>query len=355
MEKEALKNNLYKLWETELVPILQAKEPERIKAYKTYSIWVFIAVISPIIWAIDIFTFMKLGTIGEFGFTIFMTVMFGSWAMMAMGITNAKKVSKNFDKYIKKDIMKKILAVFSTVPEFNIKIDSSKKTDSKRRSDLKVINNSNIFAYANWINYDDTFLGKVFQVQINIKELELGLCGSERPQSEEAAYSIFSGCLISIDMNKKFKGHTIIKSKQLFPKFPDLSTSSYVFKLLGFSEVIKSMTKLKNYSEVKTEFSSFNEKYNVLATDQVEARYLLTTAFIDRFYNLKTAFKAKHINCSLKDNKILFAFSLKEDLFKLGYLREPLTEKSHFTVMVDQILSLMDFVEHFKLNMKIGL
>ena len=348
MEKEALKNNLYKLWETELVPILQEKEPERIKAYKTYSIWVFIAIISPIIWAIDIFTFMKFGTIGQFGFTIFMTVMFGSWAMMAMGITNAKKVSKNFDKYIKKDIIQKVLAVFSTMPEFKIEIDKSK------RLDYNVINQNNIFVYSDLVDYDDTFSGKALEIPININELNL-YYSANKDKSKDNAYSVFSGCLISIDMNKKFKGHTIIKSKQLFPKFPDLSTSSIVLKLCYFSEVIKSMTKLKNYSEVKTEFSSFNEKYNVLATDQVEARYLLTTAFIDRFYNLKTAFKAKHINCSLKDNKILFAFSLKEDLFKLGYLREPLTEKSHFTVMVDQILSLMDFVEYFKLNMKIGL
>ena len=353
MDKEALKNNLYKLWEKDLVPLLQAKEPERIKAYKTYSFWVFIAVISPIIWAIDIFTLMKLGTIGELGVIIFELVMFGSWATMAIGIRNAKSVSKKFDKYVKKDIIKKILAIFSTVPEFNIKIDSSNKTDSRMRSDLKVINNSNIFVYVDGIDYDDTFLGKAFQVQINIKELGLYCCGESK--TNEYAYSVFSGCLISIDMNKKFKGHTIIKSKQFISRFPDLSTSSYLLKLLGFLNVIKSMIKLKDYSKVKTEFSSFNEKYDVLATDQVEARYLLTTAFIDRFYNLKTAFKAKHINCSLKDNKILFAFSLKEDLFKLGYLREPLTEKSHFTVMIEQILSLMDFVEHFKLNMKIGL
>lgn len=347
-KKEVLQNNLYELWEKELVPVLRAKEPERIKAYKSYQFWFCLAVISPIIWVIDLFVMMKIGTVGDTGFLIFMVVMFGSWFMMAFGITKANNISKSFDKYIKKDIIQKVLAVFSTVPEFNIEVDNSK------RIDYSVINRNNIFVSSDLVDYDDSFSGEALGIPISIDELSL-YYSAAKDKTKDNAYSVFGGCLISIDMNKNFKGHTIIKSKQLFSKFPDLSTSSFILKLFYFSEVIKSMKKLKDYSDVKTEFSKFNEKYDVLATDQVEARYLLTTVFIERFYNLKTAFKAKHISCSLKDNKILFAFSLKEDLFKLGYLTEPLTEKSHFTVMVDQILSLMDFVEYFKLNTKIGL
>lgn len=349
MKKKDLLNKLSELWEKELLPILRRKEAERLKTRKIYLFWKFIAFISPFIWLIDLFMLVKNKFIGHTGFMTFMIIMFGSWIAMAVAIKMMFDISKNFDSYVKKDVITKLFNVISAVPELNIEIKNNNS------SDIDIINQSNIFAEANVIDYNDTFEGTAFGIPITIKELGLFYSDSKNEKNRDNSFSVFNGCLISIDMNKKFKGHTIIKSKQFFSKLPDLSSASIILKLCSFFDIINKAKKLKNYTKVLTEFSSFDSKYDILSTDQIEARYLLTTAFMDRFYNLKTAFHTKKINCSLKDNKILFAFSLQQDLFKIGYLNEPLTDKKHFNMVIEQVLSLMDFVEYFKLNLNIGL
>lgn len=349
MKKEDLLNKLSELWEKELLPILRQKEADRLKARKIYLFWKFIAFVSPLILLINWFALTKNIFIGDVGFITFMIIMFGSCFAMAIAIKMMFDISKKFDSYVKKDIITKLFNVISTVPEFKIEMKNN------NRLDINTINQSNIFAEANVIDYNDTFEGTAFKIPITIKELGLFYSDSKYDKSRDNSFSVFNGCLISIDMNKKFKGHTIIKSKQFFPKLPDLSTASIVLKLYYFFEIINKAKNLKNYTKVITEYSYFNNRYDTLSTDQIEARYLLTTAFIERFCNLKTAFHTKKINCSLKDNKILFAFSLKEDLFKIGYLNEPLTNKKHFNMVIEQVLSLMDFVEYFKLNLNIGL
>ncbi len=349
MEKKDLLNKLSELWEKELLPMLRRKEADRLKTRKIYLFWKFIAFISPIFWLIDLLLLIKNKFIGDTGFIIFMVVMFGSWIAMAIAVKMMFDISKNFDFYVKKDVIMKLFNVISAFPEFKIEMKNNNHLG------IDIINQSNVLAEANVIDYNDTFEGTVLGIPITIKELGLFYSESKCEKTRDNSLSVFNGCLICIDMNKKFKGHTIIKSKQFFSKLPDLSTASIVLKLCSFFDVINKMKKLKSYTKVLTEFSSFNSRYDILSTDQVEARYLLTTAFIDRFYNLKTAFNAKKINCSLKDNKILFAFSLKEDLFKIGYINEPLTDKKHFDMVIEQVLSVMDFVEYFKLNLKIGL
>ena len=87
--------------------MLRRKEADRLKTRKIYLFWKFIAFISPIFWLIDLLLLIKNKFIGDTGFIIFMVVMFGSWIAMAIAVKMMFDISKNFDFYVKKDVIMK--------------------------------------------------------------------------------------------------------------------------------------------------------------------------------------------------------------------------------------------------------
>ncbi len=144
----------------------------------------------------------------------------------------------------------------------------------------------------------------------------------------------FRGVLVEFEMNKNFEGHTFILERAV--------TSSTI----KFDQA--------KFEEVKLEDAEFCEKYIVYSDNQVEARYVLTTAFIERFKNMKTAFKAKFIRAAFKDGKITIAIDAGRDLFQMASLDKD-TDSNTFTELFDEILSVLELINVLKLNQKIGL
>lgn len=98
-------------------------------------------------------------------------------------------------------------------------------------------------------------------------------------------YSDFKGSVLKCEFNKKFNGKTVAVSKDFNTKF------------LGEKELL---------DDVK-----FNENFRVFTTDKVEARYLLTPAFMGKL-NMIKAYKntLKSPSAAFMDNKFyLFCFS----------------------------------------------
>ncbi len=146
--------------------------------------------------------------------------------------------------------------------------------------------------------------------------------------------SPFRGVLVEFEMNKNFEGHTFILERAL-------SSSSVKFDRSKFEEV-------------KLEDPEFMEKYIVYSDNQVEARYILTTAFIERFRNMKMAFKAKFIRAAFKDGKITISVNAGRDLFAMcSYNKD--TDSNTFMELFDELLSVFELINALKLNQKIGL
>lgn len=107
--------------------------------------------------------------------------------------------------------------------------------------------------------------------------------------------------------------------------------------------------------DVKLEDLSFEKNFNVYTKDQIEARYLLTTAFMERLKNIETAFGTKQIKCSFFDDNIIFAISTKKDLFELCSLFRPFSDTRYIENFYDEIISIQKLIDHFKLSENTGL
>ena len=113
----------------------------------------------------------------------------------------------------------------------------------------------------------------------------------------------------------------------------------------------KKNQKQNNFSEIiKLEDPKFNKKFNVYSSDQVEARYLVTPLFMEKFYNLKTVFEAKNIRCSFFDDNLMIAIDTKRDLFELGNLFKPVRDIKTIERFYDEITTIFDLIDYFKLN-----
>lgn len=149
-----------------------------------------------------------------------------------------------------------------------------------------------------------------------------------------SASTSFKGVIVEFAMNKDFEGHTFI---------------------LDNTKDGKAISVDKNkYSEVKLEDVEFAKNYTVWTNNQIEARYLLTTAFIERLKSLKTSFKAEYTRVSFKDNKIVIAVHTGRDMFKMADMFTE-TGKETFIELFKEISSVLDIIDQLKLNQKLGL
>jgi hypothetical protein len=141
----------------------------------------------------------------------------------------------------------------------------------------------------------------------------------------------FKGIIVEFDMNKNFEGHTLVLEKSAKKQFDVL-----------------------RLEEVELEDVVFFENYNVYSDSQIESRYLLTTAFVERINNIKSVFKAEYVRVAFKDKKIVLAIHTNRDMFKLADYIKP-TGRETFIELFNEMISVLDFVEYLKLNQKIGL
>ena len=142
---------------------------------------------------------------------------------------------------------------------------------------------------------------------------------------------IFEGVIIKIKLNKKFTSHTICYKNMLLNEIHP----PYLHK---------------------TEFedSKFEKKFDVWTNDDIEARYLITTAFIDRLVNLEKRFFANNIECVFKEG-FLYVIFKKKNAFDVCNINKPLADFAQFNELFEQILAIRKLIDILRLEQKIGM
>ena len=226
-----------------------------------------------------------------------------------------------FESHIKSLIMPILL---KNIPLFKW---SSLNITSLGYKICKLIRASKLVGRFNEVNADECFQGVYKNVAIDINELKLNLVGIGLPFPVVK----FNGVIVKLIPPRKYKGLTLIKKKKIINMSP------------------------KALKYVNLEDLEFEKDYNVYSNDQIEARYVLTTAFMERFKNIKLAFKASKIEASISEQGILIAISTNRDLFKVGKLWRPVADYEQFKTMADEFASILELIDTLKLEQNIGM
>ena len=152
--------------------------------------------------------------------------------------------------------------------------------------------------------------------------------------------------LLAFVLSSIFAKRCVVISCSLNKQF---DTDTYFYEK---DKIIKTIP--KGFEKVTLEDVNFEKKYQVFSQNQVEARYLLTTAFIERFQNIKTAFKAQYIRGEFINGELILVLGTTKDLFVMGKFSQKTTYKT-FVELFEELYSILNLVDHLKLNMKIGL
>lgn len=187
---------------------------------------------------------------------------------------------------------------------------------------------------------DDYFEGVYQNVPIKVSEEKFTqrklVYRNNKPHYENI--EVFHGVLILLDMNKNFSGQTIVLQDKGF--------------LNVFSKVNRD---LKDLSNVKLEDSVFEKEFEVFASDQIEARYLLTTAFMERMLKLRAAYHADKIEFSFLNNQLFIALETNRDMFEPTSLFKTCLNKKLVEEAYLQIVSIFAIIDILSLDKRIGL
>ncbi len=178
---------------------------------------------------------------------------------------------------------------------------------------------------------DDYFCGCFQEVGMVISEEKLQF--AEQHEKGVSIQKVFNGILILLEMNKNFAGKTVVlKDKGIFNAF----------------------NQMKGLQKVALEDSLFEKEFEVYSNDQLEARFLLTTAFMERMLKVRKAYKSHKLQFSFFDNKLLIAIDCKKNMFESTSLFRKTTDRQLINETFEQFISVMAIIELLKLNQRTG-
>jgi len=304
-ELNVLKIDFEKILENDVIPFLKNEDKirnkERIKIYTIcLAILLFFVALIILFCSYESEQNNKYAIIGFFS-------IFG----LCLSNVAYKGLTKKYEMNLKKKIMPTIIKAFGNFDWYDVASIST-----------STIHNINLVPYFNKYNIDDNFIGEYKGIKINISEMEL-MYETTDSDGNQTTQIVFNGIFVMLDSNKKFNGHTLIKKRKVINN--------------------------KIYEEVKLEDPLFSKKYYVESSDQIEARYLLTTAFMERYKNLEIAFSSDTIEACFKNNKLFLAIPSQKDLFTIGNINKSLYDIKQFRTFFNEIISLIDVIEVLKL------
>lgn len=146
------------------------------------------------------------------------------------------------------------------------------------------------------------------------------------------------GLLMTVNFPREFKGETLVfKDKQD-------QLSNWAKKLTD-----------PNLSKVDLEDPEFEAKFEIYSTDQVEARYLLTTALIQRLLDLTEHLKSKpmdspKLRAEFRENKMVLYLNTSYNSFEPRSLKNKFNEFKELHLFLEQMNQIFEFLHLLKLN-----
>lgn len=184
---------------------------------------------------------------------------------------------------------------------------------------------------------DDLVSGVIGKTAIRFSEVFTQM---ERNNGDEKNLeTIFRGILFIADFNKKFIGETFV--------LPDVAQN--IFGELG------SFIQKLNVSRpqlIKLEDPDFEKVFVIYGTDQVEARYILSTSLMQRILDFKKKTNLR-LSISFIDSQVFIALPINKNLFEAPSLFQPVIKYQPLSEYYGYLSICIEIVNALDLNTRI--
>lgn len=256
--------------------------------------------------------------------TIYLDPQFGIFAGIGLGALLYQWIQWPVHKYrsnVKEGIIAELVKFFGELTF----------AESKKISE-QILEDSGIVPSYTTYNGNDHLSGNYDGVPMEMCEVELKQKGNKNRE-----FTVFRGEMFNIKLKKTFKGKTLVRKD-----------SGFLGNAFGgmFSKLEK----------VKLEDPKFEKEFEVCGSDQVEARYLLTTAFMERLLTLRDTFdKNGTIQCEFSNDHLFITIATGRDLFEAGPIEKSCLDTEDIHRFLAQMESVFQVIEVLKLNKYTGL
>jgi hypothetical protein len=187
-----------------------------------------------------------------------------------------------------------------------------------------------------WYASSDYFEGEIDGVPIYFSEV-LAKSKERDPETRHESYSeLFRGILFAADFNKRITSQLVV-----FPNIFGGRVGRFIARHVAAP---------KDSELISLEDPEFAEHFVVYGKDQVEARFILSTAFMKRLLDVRA--KYRYFSVSFIENQIFIGLFIKKNLFE-----PPVFTTLHNTKILEEYLQyltlVIGLVEDLKMNAKI--
>lgn len=151
--------------------------------------------------------------------------------------------------------------------------------------------------------------------------------------------TIFKGLLLIADFHKDFHGRTFV--------FPDISEKTFG----NFARFFQKMGGRRKTNLIRLEDPEFEKAFAVYSTDEVEARYVLSTAMLRRILDMRQRF-GEDVRLGFKDSCLTLAVPHKSTYLEPS-TSVPATDTRQIEGMLLEFMYFLDTIEELDLNTRI--
>ena len=200
-----------------------------------------------------------------------------------------------------------------------------------------MFNSANLFSHPDRYSSEDGISGKIGSTDVWFSEVH----AEERRKSKDRTYyvDIFDGIFMVADFHKHFRSTVRV--------VPD--TAEKMFGFLG--KALQSFRPLSSEKLVYLEDPEFEKEFAVYGTDQVEARYILSTSMVGRILDLKAKW-GNNIRLAFGGSMVFIAISHSKDLLEPD-LNTSSQDKHQIVRFAYELEQCFSIVEDLNLNTRI--
>lgn len=106
---------------------------------------------------------------------------------------------------------------------------------------------------------------------------------------------------------------------------------------------------------VHLEAPRFSKAFKVYADNQIEARMLLTTSFMERLLDLGKRIGSKRVDYSFHSGELLIRVPTQHNYFHVEPASQTVDFRREFKTITDDMQSIFDIVDGLQLDLDVGL
>lgn len=155
----------------------------------------------------------------------------------------------------------------------------------------------------------------------------------KKHKKRDKEYLRFWGVIARVKLGGRVYGHTVVMPP--------------IVRQVFFKEHFSQHKKLKSPGD------SFGKRYEIMSTDTVDAKMIITSSFKEQFMATGKSLRSYWSEASFKENEIFFAFQRFRPLIQMTPIWKPMTEKN-LRQNISELESLFKLIDVLKNNQQIG-